>query len=93
MTPRQGMTVMMGMDGRQKRRAPNRVGDNSVSWSINALLGHWDTGRRQGQKDTSLQDVSSMLLLRPEKYQAQRPYMAPSPLRLLVIWSKLVFPV
>ena len=78
MTPRQGMTVMMGMDGRQKRRATNRVGDNSVSWSIVALLGHWDTGRRQGQKDTSLQDVSSMLLLRPEKYQAQRPY-APLP--------------
>ena len=78
MTPRQGMTVMMGMDGRQKRRATNRVGDNSVSWSIVALLGHQDTGRRQSQKDTSLQDVSSMLLLRPEKYQAQRPY-APLP--------------
>ena len=74
MTPRQGMTVMMGMDDRQKRRALNRVGDNSVSWSIVASLGHWDTGRRQSQKDTSLQDVSSMLLLRPEKYQAQRPY-------------------
>ena len=40
MTPRQGMTVMMGMDGRQKSRATNRVGDNSVSWSIVALLGH-----------------------------------------------------
>ena len=54
MTPRQGMTVMMGMDGRQKRRATNRVGDNGVSWSIVALLGHWDTGGRQGQKDTSV---------------------------------------